>query len=120
MHAGIPPTPGADTPLGPGTPLEQTPSWEHTPPGTRHPLGANPARVDTPRADPPGTRHPPQEQTPPLCRHHPCAVHAGRYGQQAGGMHPTGMQSCFTITAIRVSMWNSSLLDICKNIIQTS
>ena len=21
----------------------------------------------------------------------PCAVHAGRYGQQAGGMHPTGM-----------------------------
>ena len=24
----------------------------------------------------------------------PCAVHAGRYGQQAGGMHPTGMQSC--------------------------
>ena len=22
----------------------------------------------------------------------PCAVHAGRYGQQAGGMHPTGMQ----------------------------
>ena len=26
----------------------------------------------------------------------PCAVHAGRYGQQAGGMHPTGMQSCST------------------------
>ena len=22
------------------------------------------------------------------------AVHAGRYGQQAGGTHPTGMQSC--------------------------
>ena len=22
------------------------------------------------------------------------AVHAGRYGQQTGGMHPTGMQSC--------------------------
>ena len=21
----------------------------------------------------------------------PCAVHAGRYDQQAGGMHPTGM-----------------------------
>ena len=32
---------------------------------------------------------PPPEQAPP------CAVHAGRYGQQAGGMHPTGMQSCF-------------------------
>ena len=24
----------------------------------------------------------------------PGAVHAGRYGQQAGGMHPTGMHSC--------------------------
>ena len=23
------------------------------------------------------------------------AVHAGRYGQQAGGTHPTGMHSCF-------------------------
>ena len=29
-------------------------------------------------------------QTPP-----PCAVHAGRYGQQVGSMHSTGMQSCF-------------------------
>ena len=25
-----------------------------------------------------------------------CAVHAGRYGQQAGGMHPTGMQFLFS------------------------
>ena len=25
----------------------------------------------------------------------PKAVHAGRYGQQAGGTHPTGMQSCY-------------------------
>ena len=24
----------------------------------------------------------------------PSTVHAGRYGQQAGGTHPTGMQSC--------------------------
>ena len=31
----------------------------------------------------------PPDQTPP-----PGTVHAGRYGQQAGGMHPTGMQSC--------------------------
>ena len=31
----------------------------------------------------------PGKADPPLC-----AVHAGRYGQQAGGMHPTGMQSC--------------------------
>ena len=26
---------------------------------------------------------------------HPGAVQAGRYGQQAGGMHPTGMHTCF-------------------------
>ena len=33
--------------------------------------------------------HPPdQRQTPP------CTVHAGRYGQQAGGTHPTGMHPC--------------------------
>ena len=31
----------------------------------------------------------PREQTPP------CTVHAGRYGQQAGSMHPTGMHTCF-------------------------
>ena len=37
----------------------------------------------TPGADPPVTRHT-----------SPCAVHARIYGQQAGGMHRTGMQSC--------------------------
>ena len=37
---------------------------------------------------PPGAGTP-QEHTPPG------AVHAGRYGLQAGGMHPTGMHSCF-------------------------
>ena len=37
--------------------------------------------------------HPP-EQTPPLRSRPPRAVHAGRYGQQADGMHPTRMQSC--------------------------
>ena len=30
----------------------------------------------------------PPMQTPP------CTVHAGRYGQQAGGMHATGMHTC--------------------------
>ena len=48
-------------------PEEQTPPWEQTPPRSRHPPGA----------DPPG------------------AEHAGRYGQRAGGTHPTGMQSSF-------------------------
>ena len=32
---------------------------------------------------------PPGADTPP-----PRAVHAGRYGQQAGGTHPTGMHCC--------------------------
>ena len=35
----------------------------------------------------------PRDQVHPLG-----AVHAGRYGQQAGGMHPTGMQSCLLIS----------------------
>ena len=49
-----------------------------------------------PGADPPEQTHPPpgadtpsrEEQTPPDTEH------AGRYGQRAGGTHPTGMQSC--------------------------
>ena len=28
---------------------------------------------------------------------HPGAVHAGRYGQQAGGTHPTGMHTCYQV-----------------------
>ena len=39
----------------------------------------------------------PQEQTPlspPGADTPPGAVHAGRYGQQAGGTHPTGMHTC--------------------------
>ena len=47
------------------------------PPRSRPPAEQTPPRADTPR-----------EQTPP------CAVHAGRYSQQEGGMYPTGMQSC--------------------------
>ena len=42
-------------------------------------------------------RHPPPGADTPLpsgADPSPRAVHAGRYGQQAGGMHPTGMQSC--------------------------
>ena len=51
-----------DTPPGPGTPQQADP----------HPLESRP----------PGTRHPPSKADPPR------TVHAGRYGQQAGGMHP--------------------------------
>ena len=63
-------------PPGPPNPLQQTP------PRSRHPAGA----------DIPQRRHPPDQESPGPGT--PCAVHAGRYGQQAGGMHPTGMQSC--------------------------
>ena len=73
LNAGIHtiPRPEADTPSRhpQQTPLADTP-WDQTPP-SRHPLG----------------RH------PPLGRHHLCTVHAG--GQQAGGMPPTLMHSCF-------------------------
>ena len=60
----------------------------YTPPRTRgsHPSPRDQAPPLGPEA---GT---PQDQTPPS------AVHAGRYGQQAGGTHPTGMQSCLTKT----------------------
>ena len=66
-------------------------------PQCRHPLRSDtPPRANTPLgADNPPThsRHPP---TPtPWSRHPPCAVHAGRYGQLAGGTHPTGMHTCF-------------------------
>ena len=35
--------------------------------------------------------HPPGQVHPPPGAVH---VHAGRYGQQAGGTHPTGIHSC--------------------------
>ena len=40
----------------------------------------------------PGT--PPGADPPGADTHPPSAEHAGRYGQRAGGAHPTGMQSC--------------------------
>ena len=61
------------------------------------------AGIPLPRdqAHPPGTRHnnpgpgtpPHQDQVPPGTEH------AGRYGQRAGGTHPTGMQSCLKCIA---------------------
>ena len=72
LEAGTPPSPGADNTA---SPREQTPPWEQT---------------QTPRADIPlWEETPPRADTPP-----PGAEHAGRYGQHAGGTHPTGMQSC--------------------------
>ena len=54
--------------------------------------GSGSASVHAGIADPLGA-HPPRS-TPPQSRHFPCTEHAGRYGQQAGGMHPTGMHTC--------------------------
>ena len=82
--------------------------------------GGAPGQVHPPRdpIDPPGTRHTPGPGTPltPRTRYTPQTrypllgpgtppetlgqgtplgtVHAGRYGQQAGGTHPTGIHSC--------------------------
>ena len=52
----------------------------------------------------PPTR-PPPGPGPPRTRHPPGTEHAGRYGQRAGGTHPTGMQSCFLVLSQKV--WKS-------------
>ena len=57
-----------------------------------HPIGTRPPAPRT------RGRHPlgPKAGTPtPRSRHPPSAVHSGRYGQQAGDTHPTGMQPCY-------------------------
>ena len=54
-------------------------------PQTRYPPG--PGTPQGPGTSP-GTRYTPGPGAPPG------AVHAGRYGQQASGTHPTGMHSC--------------------------
>ena len=63
-------------------------------------LGYNPNPGTRGRTPLPGTRgrHPPGIRgRRPGSRHPPCTVHAGRYGQQAGGTHPTGMHTCFSV-----------------------
>ena len=81
----------------PPPPWEQTSPWEQTPllgadpPGSRHPLlgadppplGANPRGADPPGADTALGAEPPLHSA---C----CEIQA-----IAGGMHPTGIQSCF-------------------------
>ena len=76
-----PPGPGRYTPLGTGryTPRDQA----GTPP--RDQVGTPPGPGRYTPLDQAGTPHPP----PGLGRYSP-----PRYGQRAGGTHPTGMQSC--------------------------
>ena len=58
-----------------------------------------------------GSRHAPPDQASPRTRHPPPGPgippgteHAGRYGQRAGGTHPTGMQSCFSFSRLLPSL----------------
>ena len=80
--------------LGRYTPGPGTPPWDqvHSLPRNRYPSvpGTPPWDQIHPQ---PGT--PPRPGIPLQTRYTPPgAVHAGRYGQQAGGTHPTGMHSC--------------------------
>ena len=84
-------------------------------------LGYTPPKQTIPRQTPPWADTPLWADTPPG-RHPTCPVHAGihtllsspcwdthspvqcmlGYGQQAGGMHPTGMHSCLLTTSINL------------------
>ena len=64
--------------------------------GIPHPPGSRPSMA---------RQSPLARQTHPGKADPPCAVHAGRYGQQAGGMHPTGMQSCFCLPSVQKIVW---------------
>ena len=100
LHAGIPPwdqaPPEPDTtqPLAP-----DTQPWDQTPPGTKHPPG--------PDTSPLGPGTPPPQQ----------CMHAGRYGQQAGGTHPTGMQFCLLERwgCLLIFLHKCSMLHLLKN-----
>ena len=68
-----------------------------------------------------GIADPPREQITP-----PCAVHAGRYGQQTGGTHPTGMHTCFNYEYIFMTNnviwvpWFCGCSSKCVNALTTS
>ena len=84
----------ADTPQEQTAP-RQTPPPGQTPPGQKPPCADNPLeQTPPPGADTPsGADISPQSIHPSRSRP-PHAMHAGRYGQQAGSTHPTGIQSC--------------------------
>ena len=108
VHAGINPPQSRHPP-----PEADTPQSRH-PPRSRHPPEADTPLEQTSRADPPGVDTP--------WSRHPPAEHAGRYGQCAGGMHPTGIQSCLLVMSSVTGnlcnkcpkwlvKWNSSYID---------
>ena len=98
---------GADTPQS-RQPREQTPPRADTDGNRHHPMGADPPPPEqtSPGADIPPSRQPPGADTP-QSRHPPSrppTEHAGRYGQRAGGTHPTGMQSCFVQSLLNYNL----------------
>ena len=84
---------------GGGSTWADTPPRAGTPPRQVHPQP--PSRYIT--SPTPGQVHPPG------------AVHAGKYGQQAGGTHPTGMHSCSPdmVTFHELVQWSQP--DLSKN-----
>ena len=71
------------------------PPSRYTPREQAPPLDQAPPRPGTPQ-----TRHTPHRSRHPPYQAHPSgAEHAARYGQRAGGTHPTGMQSCSSFTS---------------------
>ena len=85
-----------------GTPQAGTPCWAGTTLLGRYPLGRySPSRYNPQAGTIPRQVHTPWVCTPPLK-----AVHAGSYGQQAGGTHPTGMLSCvlFVCVALMITV----------------
>ena len=83
-------------PPGSRHPPDQTPPLDQAPPDQAPPDQA-PPRAGTPRPGTPPDQAPPRPGTPQPGSPPPSAEHAGRYGQRAGGTHPTGMQSCVVI-----------------------
>ena len=72
------------------TPPRADTLWEQSPLGPE--ADTPPQQTPSMGADTPGSRnHLPQS------RHPPCSVNAGRYGQQAGGMHPTGIHTSLSV-----------------------
>ena len=89
-QGGVPVHPlGSGTPTGPGTP----PRTRYTPWDQEHSPSYGPGTLPNDQVHPSGSGTPPTRNTPPGLG----TVHAGRYGQQAGGTHPTGMHSCFVL-----------------------
>ena len=88
--------------------------WDTPQTRGRHPEADNPQAdtpwVDTLRVD----THPGQTLAP-------CVVHAGRCGQQAGGTHPIGMNSCYVLNnksapGPPIIIWNTGVIHTVKTI----